>query len=218
MFQEYLKPLVVISHFRVTEERTKISHNRIRKCRFHFPPNDSRHKEFKMITFLALALQQPVENPELIKRKPVPYVAIRSKETMQSLSTVFPRLMPKIRDWCVKHHLKDTAGFLRYYKVDMKKGLEIEIGVVVDRVAKGEGDIRTGKIPGGRYVNLTHFGDFYNLVPQNGAVQDWAKSHGKTIKMTKSGEFASRIEYYYSNPDTEPDKTKWKSEIMYMVI
>lgn len=170
-----------------------------------------------MTSLIALTLVLKTETPELVTRKPVPYVAIRSKETIQSLSTVFPRLMPKIREWCVNNHLKDTAGFLRYYKVDMEKGLEIEIGAVVDRVIPGEGDIRTGKVPGGKYVNLTHFGNFYNLIPQNAAVQDWAKANGKTIKMTKSGDFASRIEYYYSNPDTEPDQSKWKSEIMYMV-
>ena len=171
-----------------------------------------------MTPLIALALtQQKPETPELVTHKPVPYVAIRSKETIKTLSTVFPRLMPKIRDWCVKHHLKDTAGFLRYYKVDMDKGLEIELGVVVDKVIPGEGEIRTGKVPGGKYVSLTHFGNFYNLIPQNGAVQDWAKAHGKTIKMSKPDVFASRIEYYYSNPDTEKDPSKWKSEIAYMV-
>lgn len=168
------------------------------------------------IALTTMLLQKP-EVPELVKRKPVPYVAIRTKETMGSLSTVFPRLMPKIQKWAIDHHLKPAEAFLRYYKADMEKGLEIEIGVVVDKVIKGEREIRTGNIPGGKYVSLFHRGDFYNLVPQNGAVIDWAKKHGKTFKMTKSGEFVSRIEYYYSDPDIEPDKSKWKSEIMFLV-
>src|SRR5947207_2060283 len=101
-----------------------------------------------LITGLLLSTLVREETPKIVHRKAVPFVSIRSMETMDSLKTMFPRLMPKVQAWAKKHGLKQVgASFFRYHYVDMKKGLDMEVGFIADKVVKGNDGVTTGQIP-----------------------------------------------------------------------
>lgn len=161
------------------------------------------------------------ETPRIVHLPSIPFVAIRTTETMSSMSSVFPRLMPELRRWAAKHHLS-AAGppFIRFVYVDMAKGLDIEIGFPLARSAKGDDQVTAGFLPAGRYVSLTHFGNYAGLVPPNATLQAWAKTKHLRFKMTKGAkgeEFACRVELYKTDPAKQPDPAKWETEILYMI-
>jgi effector-binding domain-containing protein len=168
-----------------------------------------------LITGILLTTFVREGTPKVVHRQAVPYVSVRSMETMDSLKTMFPRFMPKVKEWAAKHGLKQVgASFFRYHHVDMNKGLDMEVGFITDKVVKADSGLTTGLIPAGDYVSLTHFGNYSGLIPPNGALQDWAKMHGYTFKMQKGklgNEFVSRIELYEPNPDN------WETNILYMI-
>ena len=102
----------------------------------------------------------------------------------------------------------------------MAKGLDIEIGFPVAKSAKGDDQVTTGFLAAGRYVSLTHFGNYAGLVPPNATLQGWAKKKHLRFKMTKGAkgeEFVSRVELYKTDPDKQPDPAKWETEILYMI-
>ncbi len=77
-----------------------------------------------------------------------------------------------------------------------------------------------GSLPAGRYVSLTHFGNYAGLVAPNAALQAWAKAKHLHFKMTKGAkgeEFVARVELYKTDPDKQPNPAKWETEILYMI-
>ncbi len=75
-------------------------------------------------------------------------------------------------------------------------------------------------LPAGRYVTLTHYGNYSGLVAPNAKLQEWGKSKGLrwNVRKSKRGdEWIGRFEFYRRDPDTEPDPAKWETEICYMV-
>lgn len=161
------------------------------------------------------------ETPRIVQRPAIPFVAIRTTETMSSMSSVFPRLMPGLRQWAAKHQVSEAgAPFIRFIHVDMAKGLDIEIGFPVAKAANGDDKVTAGFLAAGRYVSLTHFGNYSGLVPPNAALQAWAHNKHLRFKMTKGAkgeEFVSRLELYKTDPDKQPDPAKWETEILYMI-
>lgn len=170
-----------------------------------------------IFTLVALAL----ESPKIVKREPMPYVAIRETVTMEGMATVFPRLMPRLQKWIQAHKVKANGPeFIRLIYVDMQKGLDIELGLPIAGKVKGDKQVQYGVMPGGRYVSLTHFGDYAGLVAPNAELQKWGNKQGVkwNVKKTKRGEeFVSRFEFYKTDPMTQPDKSKWETEILYMI-
>jgi len=161
------------------------------------------------------------ETPHIVQRKPMPYIAIRSSETMTSIGSAFSTQIPKLFAWAGTHRAA-IAGplFMRFMHVDMEKELDIEIGFPVAKEVKGDARIDAGVLPGGTYVSLTHFGDYSGLVAPNQALQNWAKAKHLKPKMVngkKGLEFASRLEIYKSDPNKQSDHSKWETEIVYLV-
>jgi effector-binding domain-containing protein len=174
-----------------------------------------------LVTSILLTTVIRNETPKVVHRNAVPFISVRSLETMNSLNTMIPRFMPKLQDWASHHGLKQVGAiFFRYHFVDMKKGLDVEVGFITDKIVKGDNGVTTGLIPSGDYVSLTHFGNYSGLVQPNAALQTWAKKEGLTFKMAKGKlgeEFVSRIEFYKTDPEKEPNPDKWETEILYMI-
>jgi effector-binding domain-containing protein len=174
-----------------------------------------------VILLVTSCIQPGAEEPKLVHRDKTPYMAIRTTVTMKGMATVMPENMPKLVHWLDAHNVKPTGPeFIRYLKVDMEKGLEIEIGLPVAKSVAGDRMVKPGVLPAGRYVSLTHFGHYSGLVAPNAQLQEWAKTKGLTWKMnkTKSGEeWAGRVEFYKTDPDKQPDPGKWETEILYLI-
>ena len=170
---------------------------------------------------IGFCLPARAEEPKLMRRDKLPYMAIRTTVTMKGMATVMPQTMPKLAHWLDAHKVKPTGPeFVRFIKVDMERGLDIEIGLPVAKAVAGDGQVKPGVLPAGRYVSLTHFGNYSGLVAPNAHLQEWARARGLTWKMnkTKTGEeWAGRVEFYNTDPGKEPNPDKWETEILYLV-
>ncbi len=170
---------------------------------------------------LILAPLQKSETPKVIVRKEVPFVGVASTETMQSLSTAIPRAIPKLMAFMKSKSVHPSGSlFVRYTYIDMAKGLDIVVGFPVSQPVTGSKEIKTGTIPGGRYVSLTHYGSYSALVKPNAELQAWSKKQGLTFAMQKGAkgmEFRARLEFYNTDPSSQPDPKKWETEILYLI-
>ena len=172
-------------------------------------------------TIIAMGLAFANETPTVISRSAVSYMGISSREQMSTMSTVFPRLMPKLGAFLGSHHLAPYgAPFIRYIRVNMKSELDIELGMPVKQTAPGAGPISPGVLPAGKYVSLKHFGVYSGLSQANAELQEWAKRKGIqfNIRQSKNGpEFVSRLELYNTDPTKQPDSRKWETQVLYMI-
>jgi effector-binding domain-containing protein len=140
--------------------------------------------------------------PKIEERAALPYVGVRRTVRMDGLAEAidreFPALFARLADEGVP-----PAGppFVRYAKVDMERGMEIELGVPV----AGDAQARTGALPAGRYATVVHVGPYGGLRDAHQALQDWAQQQGFR--------WSERVETYVTDPANEPDSSRWETEV-----
>ncbi len=157
--------------------------------------------------------------PQLVERDERPYVAIVSTVSMQELGEVLPPLTPMVLDWVAHAGLEQTGpSFWKYNVIDMAAGLEVEVGVPVDRRVDGDVRVLGGVLPGGRYVHAHHVGHPDTLERATGELLSWAETRQLTWDVVDAdGEerWTARLEEYLNGPDDQPDMNKWETNLLF---
>ena len=157
-----------------------------------------------------------IGKPKIENRAEQPYVAVRTQATMQTLGTVIPQGIGEVFAWLGKQGAAPAgAPFIRYLVIDMEAQLDIEVGVPVANALSGDGRICAGVLPAGRYASLIYTG-IDNGIEANAALLDWGTEQGllwDTWEAENGDGFGARLESFLTNPDEEPDRTQWQTEV-----
>ena len=94
-----------------------------------------------------------------------------------------------------------------YHNWDPEGYIRISAAIPIHGKAKGKGNIEGFNIEAGRAVYLQHFGG-YNTAASHYIIDDFIKEHNLSTK-----DFI--WEAYITDPETEPDSTKWQTDIYY---
>lgn len=157
-----------------------------------------------------------VTEPKIENRSEQPYVGIRTKASLPELPTVIPQTLDEVFAWLVQRGIAPAgAPFIRYHVINMEAQMDIELGVPVANPVQGDGRVSGGSLPAGRYATLVYT-DVAKGREGNGVLVEWAKDNG--IEWDRWHEpdgdaFRSRYESFLTPPDSEPDKTKWDTEV-----
>ena len=101
------------------------------------------------------------------------YTGIRTNATMRDLGTVIPQLLGEVCAWLAERGIEPAGGALiRYHAIDMESELDVEMGVPVATPLPGDGRVRPGVLPAGRYAALVYTG-VENGVEANRALLEW---------------------------------------------
>ena len=156
--------------------------------------------------------------PEIVTRAEQPYVAIRGHVTMAEIAAFAVRT-GEVFGWLGARGLvPDGPPFLKYNVIDMARQLEIETGVPVAAPVDGGGEVISGVLPAGRYATVTHVGHPSELMGVTKALLDWAAGQGLTWDMSPDADgdrWGSRVEFYLTDPQQEPDMSKWVTQLAY---
>jgi effector-binding domain-containing protein len=156
--------------------------------------------------------------PSIVERPEQPYVAISGLVTMQTVGAIADRL-PEVFRWLAEHGLEPAgAPFFKYNLIDMDRKLEIEVGVPVAAIAEGDGDVRSGVLPAGRYATVGHVGHPDELIDVTAALLEWAADQGLRWDMSETYDgqrWGCRLEVYNTDPTEEPDMSRWEAELAF---
>jgi effector-binding domain-containing protein len=154
--------------------------------------------------------------PRVEYREAQPYIGIRMQVPIRRLGKVIPQLTGEVFAWLETHDLTPAgAPFIRYHVIDMERLLDVEIGVPVLTAPPGDGRANPGVLPAGRYASLVYRG-VKNGIKGNAALLDWGAANGLAWDMwnTEQGDaFGSRYESFLTDPEEEPDPSKWDTEV-----
>jgi effector-binding domain-containing protein len=159
--------------------------------------------------------------PKLEDRTDLNYMGIRTQAALPELPTVIPQLLDEVMGWLQKQGAAPAgAPFIRYHVINMESKLDIELGWPVAKPLSGNERVKAGVIPAGRYATLIYT-DVKNGMNGNKVLIDWATANG--IKWDrwddKNGDaFRSRVETFLTNPDDEPDMSKWQTEVAIKLV
>jgi effector-binding domain-containing protein len=157
-----------------------------------------------------------ITEPQVEDRPEQPYVAMRTQATMQELDIVIPQRLGEVFAWLAQQGIAPSgAPFARYLVINMMALLDIEVGVPVATALSGDDRISTGVLPAGRYASLVYTG-IDSGIEANAALLNWGAEKGlvwDTWKTEQGNAFGARLESFLTNPDEEPDRAKWKTEV-----
>jgi effector-binding domain-containing protein len=158
--------------------------------------------------------------PRIQARAAQHYAAIPMTVTMDSISGAVDQAFPELFGWLAGNSIAASGPpFIRYLVIDMAAELEIELAVPVGATVAGNGRVRPGVLPEGRYAVLRHTGPYDGLVASNAALEQWAREHGVEFDTWDSASgtaWRSRAEHYLTDPSKEPDPAKWEVDVAYL--
>jgi effector-binding domain-containing protein len=150
--------------------------------------------------------------PKIDQRSEQAYLGIRTRTPMDGLPTVIPRLIGEVFGFLGQQGIEPVgAPFIRYHVINMQSNLDVEIGVPTAQPAPGNGHIKAGSLPAGRYASLVHVGPYPELLQANAALLEWGKEHGvrwDQFDDPNGDAFVARYESYLSEPHEKPERTE----------
>ncbi|QDP95940.1 GyrI-like domain-containing protein [Microlunatus elymi] len=157
--------------------------------------------------------------PTLAERTAQPYAAIRVRVPMPEIAQVVPPLNGEVFGWLAEHGGKPTGPpFWKYNVIDMERELEIEAGVTVESAINADDRVRGGVLPAGTYATLTNTGHPDSLMEATAALLAYGNERGWSWDRTDDPDgdrWGCRLEFYLTDPDEEPDLTKWQTELVF---
>lgn len=154
--------------------------------------------------------------PTVETRAAVRYFGIRVRVPVSDFSHVIPEKHDAIFDWLKEEGIEPTgAPFIRYHVINMQGLMDIELGVPADTSVAGAADIAAGVLPAGQYARLIYTG-IDNGIPANAALIEWAAAQSVVWDRwddPNGDAFASRVEFFLTDPGDEPDMALWETEV-----
>lgn len=160
--------------------------------------------------------------PRIERRKRQNYVAIRMAVPIPFGKYLQPA-WDEVYKWMMHKEIKPAGpAIIRYLTTDMSRELDIDVGFTLEKAAKGDDRITAGFLPAGRYATLLYTGPYKGkgIYKATVALLDWAKDNRikwDTTKKKGVERWNGRTEFYYSDPATEKDPKKFKTELAFLI-
>ena len=163
--------------------------------------------------------------PQIQERPAQPYLAIR-REVTDGVPAAVDTAFPELFGWLGERGIGlSGAPFIRMLEVDHDgEPLELEVGVPVPEAVRGDGPVRAGSLPAGRWLTLLHTGPYRSetepdLLGAHARLQRWCIENGvgDTRGATDRGwALPGSVDHFIVGPDSEPDFAKWQTELAYL--
>jgi hypothetical protein len=168
-----------------------------------------------------------VENaPVLRKLEKVAYLGHRF-EVADGVASALDGAFGEVFGWLGRQGVRPSeAPFVRFHELDPDGGpLTLEVGIVADLTPRPGDPLVAASLPAGRFVTYTHHGAYRSatepdLAAARALLERWAGDRGLELarRRTPRGDaVACYLERYLVGPDQEPDHSRWRTELAYLV-
>ncbi len=132
---------------------------------------------------------------------------VKSDAVGAKMGEIYPRLMD-----CLKKSGIDMTGppYSKYYSWDPEGETEMEAGIPVSGPAECEEDIEYIELPPCKVVTAMHTGPYEKISPVYDAIQGYINENGMKIN-------GAVWEVYITDPNSEPDPEKYKTQVYFPV-
>jgi effector-binding domain-containing protein len=153
----------------------------------------------------------------------IPAQAASEKEFRAAVDRGFPELFGWLRENGIQ---PSEAPFIRYLEVAGDgQPLRFELGAPITDEVPGGAPVRAGALPAGRYATLLHTGPYNSaeapdLSDARAELLDWVRGQGIELNGSATARgtaFEACVERYLTNAAEEPDWSKWRTELAYLI-
>lgn len=147
---------------------------------------------------------------ELVNLEAFEYASVREEVAFMDVSLKMGDLFAEVSNF-IEMANTGVAGmpFAIYHEMD-SESIDLECGIPVSEKVEGTEVITTGTYPEKKCAAVDYFGDYRQLEDAHTAVQSWIEEHNFKLA-------GAPLEFYLTDPATEPDPGKWHTRIYYPV-
>jgi effector-binding domain-containing protein len=146
----------------------------------------------------------------LVETKEQDYLGIREVVEVSAIPTKMGELFGELFGFIGKKGIQPVGPPFAYYYSFSPKKIDMECGVPVSKSMGAEGRVQTGKLPSGNALRAVHIGPYDRLEETYNAMMAYAKEMDLDLEETM-------WECYLTDPESEPDPSKWRTEIFVLV-
>jgi effector-binding domain-containing protein len=155
-----------------------------------------------------------IGSASIIEKPERSYLGIRFETPFGGMFAVITKTLKELRKWSKENSLSEEGPyFVRYYYCDMTDIMDVEVGLMTNSGHGGQGRIKPGSLPRGKYATLVYKG---NGLRGNQALMKWATENGVTfdpIDVRKKETYICRYEAYLTDYRIESRKLLWDVEL-----
>jgi effector-binding domain-containing protein len=160
--------------------------------------------------------------PGLQHRKERPYLAIRTRMAIPfggSLSSLWTEVSTSLENRGIT---SPGPAMIRYLTTGLSNEFDIEVGFALDQAVSGDKRIIAGILPAGEYATLVYTGPYKGngIYLATVALLDWARENRILWDTSIKGNlewWRGRVEWYLTDPEREPDSSKFRTELAFLV-
>lgn len=147
---------------------------------------------------------------EIVQLPEFNYISVRDEVELEDVSTQMGQVYSQLMNLIERHDLVMTdMPFAIYHKIDGNR-IDLECGIPVDYGIDPQGGVLSGKMPSRTYAVADHIGSYENLDQTHSFIQRWIPENGLSLA-------GSPMEKYLTDPQQQPDESKWVTVIYYPV-
>lgn len=145
---------------------------------------------------------------QLRRIEKTPVLFVRKETPVSGIGVALGSAYTAIWPFAERHGIHPNgAPYARYLSVTPERAV-FEAGVPVPTPLEGEGEIESGELPGCEAAVTMHIGPYDAMEPAYEAVRAWIREHDRA-------EGGAPWEVYHSDPASEPDPAKWRTEVVW---
>jgi effector-binding domain-containing protein len=164
-----------------------------------------------------------ITEPKLEVRAAQPFVAMKVQSPIRGMGPAAVKAMDRVAQWMTKNNVKPSGPpFWRYTIINMEGDMHLEVGFPVAKPVAGDDKVFAGTLPSGAYATAVFTGKVKGkgLYFATGELLAWGEKNN--IQWDRHDDpagdaWASRLEWYLTDPDEEPDPEKWQTELAFKV-
>lgn len=148
-------------------------------------------------------IQEVTTEPVIVLSAP------KERMKVEDMKAYFDKHMPELYGFAQTSNLKPSPLRAYYYYWDGKE-TEVEVVMPVDKEPANKGEYGFREIPATKALLIDYYGAYEGSEAAHYAMDTYAKENNIKIGMP--------WEVYVTDPATEPDTTKWLTQIYYPVL
>jgi effector-binding domain-containing protein len=145
-------------------------------------------------------------SPEILELDPQEAIAVRGEIPMAELPAFFARAFHEAAEAAGACGVEIVGPPFGFYPEMPTDTVTVEVGFPVSAPAEAHGEAHRLVLPGGRTVQTIHVGPYDTLERTYGDLLAWMTEQG----LQPGGEM---WECYLSDPQAEPDASRWRTKI-----
>jgi effector-binding domain-containing protein len=148
-----------------------------------------------------------------IKQTEMQYaLVIKDSSKCDDVDVLFEKIYGEIGQYVGENKIEVTGHpFGRYFVWDAKADRNVmEAGFFIKNKVAGKNNIRCIELPSEKVVSAIHYGPYETTYDTHIAIDQYLKEN----KLTTNG---IPLEIYIKDPGSQPDMTKWETEVIYPI-